>query len=116
MSVRPAQGRIERRRQRFANENALSRHLHALPVGLDECLAAQVDLREDGRSRVDYHSFRRWFITEAVRHSGHPEWVVSEIVGHAIGKQSVTIGTYFGGSLDEKLVAVVESVTLPSAG
>jgi integrase len=72
-----------------------------------------VDVREDGRSRIDFHSFRRWFITEAVRHSGHPEWVVAQIVGHAIGKQSVTIGTYFGGSLDEQLVSVVESVRLP---
>ncbi|WP_293676817.1 tyrosine-type recombinase/integrase [uncultured Phenylobacterium sp.] len=72
-----------------------------------------VDVREDGRSRVDFHSFRRWFVTEAVRHSGHPEWVVSQIVGHATGKQSMTIGTYFGGSLDEQLVAVVESVRLP---
>jgi integrase len=74
-----------------------------------------IDVREDGRTRIDFHSFRRWFITEAVRHSGHPEWVVSQIVGHATGKQSVTIGTYFGGSLDEQLVAVVESVRLPKA-
>ncbi len=73
-----------------------------------------IDVREDGRSRIDFHSFRRWFVTEAVRHSGHPLWVVQEIVGHATGKQSVTIGTYFGGSLDEQLVAVVESVKLPS--
>jgi integrase len=73
-----------------------------------------IDVREDGRSRVDYHSFRRWFVTEAIRHSGHPDWVVSQIVGHSTGKQSVTIGTYFGGSLDEQLVAVVESVKLPS--
>lgn len=73
------------------------------------------DVREDGRSRIDFHSFRRWFITEAVRHSGHPEWVVAQIVGHATGKQSVTIGTYFGGSLEEQLVAVVEAVRLPIA-
>ena len=73
-----------------------------------------IDVRDDGRSRVDFHSFRRWFVTEAVRNSGHPEWVVSQIVGHSIGKQSVTIGTYFGGSLDEQLEAVVKSVKLPS--
>jgi integrase len=74
-----------------------------------------IDVREDGRTRVDFHSFRRWFITEAVRHSGQPEWVVSQIVGHSTGKQSMTIGTYFGGSLDEQLAAVVESVKLPVA-
>lgn len=73
-----------------------------------------IDVREDGRTRIDFHSFRRWFITEAVRHSGHPEWVVSQIVGHATGKQSMTIGTYFGGSLDEQLEAVVKSVKLPN--
>jgi integrase len=72
-----------------------------------------VDVREDGRSRIDFHSFRRWFITEAVRHSGHPEWVVSEIVGHAHGEKGMTIGTYFGGSLDERLEEVVKSVKLP---
>jgi len=73
-----------------------------------------VDVREDGRSRIDFHSFRRWFITEAVRHSGHPEWVVSEIVGHAHGEKGMTIGKYFGGSLDERLEEVVKSVKLPS--
>ena len=72
------------------------------------------DRREDGRSRVDFHSFRRWFITEAVRHSGEPEWAVSEIVGHAIPKQSMTIETYYAGSLPETMKRIVEAVRLPS--
>jgi integrase len=71
------------------------------------------DLRDDGRSRVDLHSFRRWFVTEAVRHSGQPVHVVSEIVGHSEGRSGMTIGTYAGGSLDVAKTAVVESVKLP---
>ncbi len=72
------------------------------------------DLRPDGRSRVDFHSFRRWFITEAVRHSGQPESVVSEIVGHSEGKIAKTLGVYYGGSLDSAKMAVIQSVRLPS--
>jgi hypothetical protein len=33
---------------------------------------------------------------------------------HSTGKQSATIGTHFGGSLDEKLEAAAKSVKLPS--
>jgi integrase len=72
-----------------------------------------IDLREDGLSWVDFHSFRRWFITEGVRHSGHPEWIVSEIVGHSTGRKSITLDVYFDGSLERHVREVVESVRLP---
>jgi integrase len=94
----PGRGRHEKMGERFTT--------YRRSVGV-------IDVREDGRSRIDFHSFRRWFVTEAVRHSGHPLWVVQEIVGHEMTGHSVTIGTYFGGSLDEQLVAVVEAVALP---
>jgi integrase len=61
-------------------------------------------------SLVSFHSFRRWFITEAVR-AGQPLAVVQQVVGHK--QQGVTMGVYFGGFDMEQLRACVEAVRLP---
>lgn len=63
------------------------------------------------RSLVNFHSFRRWFITEATR-AGQPLRLVEQLVGHQ--PQGMTMGVYFGGDLPEQLRACVEAVTLPS--
>ncbi len=73
-----------------------------------------IDVRADGQrqSDVDFHSFRRWFITKAEM-AGQPPHLISSVVGHVEGRKGMTLGTYSGGpSLDQKRT-VVESVRLP---
>lgn len=69
--------------------------------------------REEGRrrSRVNFHSFRRWFITKALQ-AGQPERVVKQVVGHSL-QGDVTLGVYFGGDLMPALRKCVEAVRLP---
>ncbi|MHB0704275.1 DUF6538 domain-containing protein [Roseomonas mucosa] len=69
--------------------------------------------REEGRrrSRVNFHSFRRWFITKALQ-AGQPERVVKQVVGHSL-QGDVTLGVYFGGDLMPALRECVEAVRLP---
>jgi integrase len=62
-------------------------------------------------SLVDFHSFRRWFITDAI-HRGQPEYVVRQVVGHAL--QGVTMGVYLGKALPPRLRECVEAVRLPA--
>lgn len=64
------------------------------------------------RSRVNFHSFRRWFVTEALR-AGQPERIVKQVVGHKLPKHDVTVGVYFGGDTLAALRACVEAVRLP---
>lgn len=72
-----------------------------------------VDERAEGkrRSLVNFHSFRRWFITTALR-NGQPEHVVQQVVGQKL--QGVTLGVYFGGDTPERLRECVEAVRLPA--
>lgn len=65
------------------------------------------------RSRVTVHSFRRWFITKALR-AGQPERVVKQVVGHKLPKADVTLGVYFEGDLPAAFRACVEAVLLPA--
>ncbi len=71
-----------------------------------------VDERPDGQrhSLVNFHSLRRWFITQA-RH-GFDRAVVAALVGHEVG--NLTDDVYSGGPLDSAKVACVASVRLPS--
>jgi integrase len=71
------------------------------------------DLREGHRrSKVNFHSFRRRFVQEALR-ADHPPHIVSWIVGHAEGRQGITLGVYDkkGPSL-EQMKRCVEAVGL----
>jgi hypothetical protein len=61
---------------------------------------------------VDFHSWRRWFVTEALR-AGQLERVVKQVVGHKLPKANVTLGVYFGGDTPEAFRACVEAVRLP---
>ncbi|MCK8784264.1 tyrosine-type recombinase/integrase [Roseomonas sp. NAR14] len=71
-----------------------------------------VDEKEEGRrrSRVNFHSWRRWFITAALQ-AGQQPHVVEQVVGHAM--QGMTLGAYFGGDREAALRACVEAVRLP---
>lgn len=76
-------------------------------VGVDEVI--------DGRrrARVNFHSWRRWFVTSAL-HAGHMPHVISAVVGHEEGRKGMTVGTYNrGGPSAAQAVAVVESVKPP---
>lgn len=71
-----------------------------------------VDDRRPGRKRslVNFHSFRRWFITKAEQ-AGIPESTIAFVVGHK--RPGMTLGLYSGGPELEQLRACVEAVRLP---
>jgi integrase len=74
--------------------------------------AMGVDDRRPGKKRslVNFHSFRRWFITKAER-AGQPESTIASVVGHK--RQGMTFGRYSGGPEMEQFRACVEAVRLP---
>ncbi|WP_321335022.1 tyrosine-type recombinase/integrase [Breoghania sp.] len=74
-----------------------------------------VDDQREGkrRSLVNFHSFRRWFVTEAER-AGQPESTIAFVVGHAEGRKGITFGTYSRGPSDAQMRACVEAVRLPT--
>ena len=74
----------------------------------------KVDDRLAGQrqSNVDFHSFRRWFATKAEQ-ARQPTHVISSVLGHAEGREGMTLGTYSGGPSMEQKREVVNSVRLP---
>ncbi|MGA9869296.1 MAG: tyrosine-type recombinase/integrase [Acetobacteraceae bacterium] len=70
-----------------------------------------IDDRAEGRrqSAVDFHSWRRWFITKA--RAGFDHATVAAIVGHEVG--NITDDTYSGGPDDRRKRRCVGSVKLP---
>jgi integrase len=72
-----------------------------------------VDAKAEGRIRglVNFHSFRRWFITEALK-AGQQLPIVQAVVGHK--HDTVTLRHYHGGFAMEQLRACVEAVKLPA--
>ncbi|MDR9763102.1 tyrosine-type recombinase/integrase [Rhizobium redzepovicii] len=71
-----------------------------------------VEDRREGKRRglVNFHSFRRWFITKAEQ-AGQPESTIAVVVGHK--RQGMTFGVYSGGPLLEQARRCVEAVKLP---
>ncbi|WP_242220197.1 DUF6538 domain-containing protein [Shinella zoogloeoides] len=70
------------------------------------------DTREGNRrSRVNFHSFRRWFITAAER-ADQPEGIIAAVVGHK--RNGMTLGVYSAGPALEQARRCVEAVKLPS--
>jgi len=59
------------------------------------------------QSRVDFHSFRRWFITKAEQ-AHQPPHFISALVGHK--REGMTLGRYSAGPEVEQFRAVVEAV------
>lgn len=77
-----------------------------------------VDDRREGarRSLVNFHSFRRWFITKAKEAledgaSGYRDTTVEEVVGHKL--KGMTEGVYKGSARLQTRRACVEAVRLP---
>ena len=70
--------------------------------------------REDGRrhSRIDFHSWRRWFVTQA-RRAGIDRAVVAAVIGHIAG--NVTDDIYADGPDAALLRKCVEAVRLPQS-
>lgn len=63
------------------------------------------------RSKVNFHSFRRWFATKA-EEAGHRENIVADIMGHE-GNVGITFGLYSNAQLKQLKKDCVESVELP---
>lgn len=64
------------------------------------------------RSLVNFHSARRWFVTQA-RHAGQPLETIKDVVGHRPDKKEITFGVYTKGASEEQLRDCVEAVKLP---
>jgi len=70
------------------------------------------DSRERARrSKINFHSFRRWFISRADE-AGHPRDLIAAIVGHERG--GITLDVYSQADLRRRMRRCVESVKLPS--
>lgn len=61
------------------------------------------------QSRVDFHSFRRWFVTQAEQADNHTS-VIDSVIGH--NRQELSMNTYSGGPSIKQYQKVVESVVL----
>lgn len=90
------------RERSFKASNAFTAYRRS--VGVEE----KVDGKR--RSLVNYHSFRRWFITMAER-ADQPESIIAVVVGHA--RKGMTLGRYSAGPLIEQARRCVEAVKLP---
>ena len=62
------------------------------------------------RSLVNFHSFRRYFITKAEQ-ADQMEHIIAVVVGHM--RTGMTLGRYSGGPLLEQARRCVEAVRLP---
>lgn len=65
------------------------------------------------RARVNFHSWRRWFVTTAMQAHNQPH-IVSWLVGHEEGRKGMTLGVYdTRGPSQDQLRAVITSIALP---
>ncbi|MGE7152385.1 tyrosine-type recombinase/integrase [Methylorubrum rhodesianum] len=62
------------------------------------------------RSLVNFHSFRRWFITK-LEQAGVEDSLISAIVGHKRG--SITLDVYSGGAEIERAAKAIAQIKLP---
>lgn len=91
------------RERSFKASNAFTAYRRS--VGVDEVIPGK------RRSLVNFHSFRRWFITQAER-ADQPESIIAVVVGHK--RQGMTLGRYSAGPLVEQARRCVEAVKLPA--
>ena len=70
--------------------------------------------RKEGQaqSRVNFHSWRRWFITKAEQ-AGQPPHIFEAVVGHV--RKGMSLGLYSGGPSEAQRRECVEAVRLPNA-
>ena len=90
------------RERSFKASNRFTAYRRA--CGVDETVAGK------RRALVNFHSFRRWFITKAER-AGNSGDLVAAIVGHK--RSGMTLGRYSEGPEWEAARRCVDSVTLP---
>lgn len=64
------------------------------------------------QAAADFHSWRRWFITEAER-AGQPPHIIAAVVGHLKGREGMTLTVYSDGPSAKQHRACVEAVRLP---
>jgi integrase len=91
------------RQRSMAISKAFGRY--RINVGVTDKVEAQ------RRELVNFHSFRRTFVTLAEQ-AGQPESTIRSVVGHK--RQGMTFGVYSGGPSLEQRRACVESVRLPT--
>ncbi|GAB5429175.1 MAG: hypothetical protein Devi2KO_26340 [Devosia indica] len=63
------------------------------------------------RSRVNYHSFRRWFITKGER-SNPPVGMIEALVGHT--RKGITLSVYSEGPEMQAAQKTIEKIKLPA--
>lgn len=97
----PARGSL--RERSFKASNAFTDYRRE--VGVDHVIPGK------RRSLVNFHSFRRWFITKAER-ADQMESIIAAVVGHKRG--SITLDRYSAGPLMEQARRCVEAVKLPA--
>jgi integrase len=75
---------------------------------------------KDGKSRVDFHSFRRWFISRASGAlnegaTGFSPWTIAEVVAHSQDDMplDMTMRHYKDPDATEAQRACIEAVQLP---
>jgi integrase len=76
-------------------------------IGVNEVLPGK------RRSLVNFHSFRRWFITKAER-AGQDDNIIAAVVGHKDG--GITLDRYSAGPEMKQARRCVEAVKLPPLG
>ena len=91
------------RERSFKTSNQFTEYRRS--VGVDETREGQ------RRGLVNFHSFRRYFITKAEQ-AGQPESTIAVVVGHK--RSGMTFGVYSAGPLLEQARQCVSSVRLPS--
>lgn len=90
------------RERSFKASNAFTKYRRL--VGVEEKVPGK------RRSLVNFHSFRRWFITQAER-ADQMETIIAAVVGHKRG--SITLDRYSAGPMMEQARRCVEAVRLP---
>ena len=91
------------RERSFAASNRFTVYRRA--CGVDEVVAGK------RRALVNFHSFRRWFITKAERAGNHGD-LVAALVGHK--RSGMTLGRYSEGPEWEAARRCIDSVKLPT--
>ncbi len=79
---------------------------YRLKVGVDDAKTGK------RRSLVNFHSARRWFVTQA-RHAGQAKETIADVVGHVPDNKDVTFGVYSTGASPQQKRACIEAVRLP---
>jgi integrase len=74
-------------------------------VGVDDVVPG------NRRSRVNFHSARRWWITKAEQ-AGVPENLIGAVVGHR--RPGLSLGLYSSGPSLDQLRQAIEAVSLPA--